>query len=300
MDSDPNGSRRESSHITANPPVFPTAGTSTIRLKGKSFSREDLQNKSPFLLESNPVLKKIPVLIHNGKPICKSMIILEYIDEAFEGPSILPKYPYESAIARFWAKFFDGKVKFCLLHHFPLWHYFIGDFDQSSGASDEQSVASEDLSVASDCLSIASDVLSVVSGCQELDSEVHSRRLTEKQRPTLGIDHSNKILHCTVKFDGFQIDKAEDLMKMVQILWLLECHSFEDSVPDELTRDEEILTNFEEGNNQLEYRINKLEASLKIIEIHILQQASDLLQGMLKACQGKKTQSIITILLRKQ
>ena len=33
----------------------------------------------------------------------------------------------------------------------------------------------------------------------------------------LGIDHSNKILHCTVKFDGFEIDKAEDLMKMVQI-----------------------------------------------------------------------------------
>ncbi|KAF3620422.1 putative glutathione S-transferase [Capsicum annuum] len=206
-----------------------------LKVKGVKyeFIEEDLQNKSPFLLESNPVLKKIPVLIHNGKPIRKSMIILEYIDEAFEGPSILPKYPYESAIARFWAKFLDGK---------------------------------------------------------ELDSEVHSRRLTEKQRPTLGIDHSNKILHCTVKFDGFEIDKAEDLMKMVQIpcyellmvlarvyAWLLECHNFEDSVPDELTRDEELLTNFEDGNDQLEYRINKLEASLKIIGIHILQQASDLL-----------------------
>ena len=33
----------------------------------------------------------------------------------------------------------------------------------------------------------------------------------------LGIDYSNKILHYTVKFDGFEIDKAEDLMKMVQI-----------------------------------------------------------------------------------
>ena len=31
----------------------------------------------------------------------------------------------------------------------------------------------------------------------------------------LGTDHSNKILHCTVKFNGFEIDKAEDLMKMV-------------------------------------------------------------------------------------
>ncbi len=52
----------------------------------------------------------------------------------------------------------------------------------------------------------------------------------------------------------------------------------------ELTRDEELLTNFEDGNDQLEYRINKLEASLKIIWIHILQQASDLLQEMLKVC----------------
>ncbi|KAF3639641.1 putative glycerol-3-phosphate 2-O-acyltransferase 6-like [Capsicum annuum] len=52
----------------------------------------------------------------------------------------------------------------------------------------------------------------------------------------------------------------------------------------ELTRDEELLTNFEDGNDQLEYKISKLEASLKIIGIHILQQASDLLQGMLKAC----------------
>ncbi|PHT37604.1 putative glutathione S-transferase [Capsicum baccatum] len=83
-----------------------------LKVKGVKyeFIEEDLQNKSPLLLESNPVLKKIPVLIHNGKPICESMIILEYIDKAFEDPSILPKYPYVSAIARFWAKFLDGKM----------------------------------------------------------------------------------------------------------------------------------------------------------------------------------------------
>ncbi|XP_049387179.1 probable glutathione S-transferase [Solanum stenotomum] len=38
------------------------------------------------------------------------MAILEYIDEIFEGPSILPKDPHDHALARFWAKFLDDKV----------------------------------------------------------------------------------------------------------------------------------------------------------------------------------------------
>lgn len=78
------------------------------------FVQETMNPKSQLLLESNPVYKKIPVLLHNQQPVCESMIIVQYIDDAWPtGPSILPSDTYDRAIARFWAAYIDDKV--CLL-----------------------------------------------------------------------------------------------------------------------------------------------------------------------------------------
>ncbi|KAH9290320.1 hypothetical protein KI387_034437, partial [Taxus chinensis] len=68
-------------------------------------------HKSDLLLRMNPVHKMIPVLIHNGNSICESLIILQYIDEAWKASNrILPSDPYDRALARFWADFVDKKI----------------------------------------------------------------------------------------------------------------------------------------------------------------------------------------------
>ncbi|CAN1154473.1 Probable glutathione S-transferase [Linum perenne] len=73
---------------------------------------EELSNKSSLLLQMNPVHSKIPVLIHRGKPICESLIIIHYIDEvwAHKSPDLLPSLPFQRSHARFWADYIDNKV----------------------------------------------------------------------------------------------------------------------------------------------------------------------------------------------
>ncbi|KQK06261.1 glutathione transferase GST 23 [Brachypodium distachyon] len=85
-----------------------------MRLKGLSFeyAEEDLGNKSEALLRANPVHKKVPVLVlHDGRALAESAIILHYLDDAFpDTRPLLPADPFDRAVARFWCHFGDDKL----------------------------------------------------------------------------------------------------------------------------------------------------------------------------------------------
>lgn len=84
-----------------------------LEIKGIPYEylEENMKKKSQLLLQHNPILKKVPVLIHGGNPIAESLVILEYIADTWKySPYLLPQDPYPRSMVRFWADFMHNQI----------------------------------------------------------------------------------------------------------------------------------------------------------------------------------------------
>src|SRR6266496_5181114 len=49
----------------------------------------------------------VPTLVHDGRAVVESTVIIEYLDEAFPSPALMPGDPYQRAVPRLWMKKVD-------------------------------------------------------------------------------------------------------------------------------------------------------------------------------------------------
>jgi GSH-dependent disulfide-bond oxidoreductase len=100
----------------------------TLMEKGVAFDSHylDLLNfdqHQPDYLAINP-LGTIPAMVHGNRVLTESTAIMEYVDEAFEGPTLMPERPVDRWRVRWWMKFMDQ----WLAPSFSMigWSVFIG------------------------------------------------------------------------------------------------------------------------------------------------------------------------------
>jgi RNA polymerase-associated protein len=66
----------------------------------------DLENRPVWLYEKNPV-GRVPVLEEGALVLPESRVIMEYIEERYPEPPLLPPGPAERALVRLWFERFD-------------------------------------------------------------------------------------------------------------------------------------------------------------------------------------------------
>ncbi len=74
-----------------------------------NISFEERQQHTPEFEALNPK-GKVPVIVHDGRVITESTIIIEYLDAAFPGLQLMPKDPYWRARRQLWARWIDDEM----------------------------------------------------------------------------------------------------------------------------------------------------------------------------------------------
>jgi glutathione S-transferase len=67
---------------------------------------QKFEQHDPEYLRLNPN-GVVPTLVHDGRPVAESTVIIEYIDDTFPAPSLKPADSYARATMRLWEKWSD-------------------------------------------------------------------------------------------------------------------------------------------------------------------------------------------------
>ncbi|KAF8716927.1 hypothetical protein HU200_026029 [Digitaria exilis] len=94
---------REHLECTSSENVIPPADVAEV-IRVLTLRLKDLGNKSDELLRSNPVHKKVPMLVHGSRALPESVIILRPARSSSPTPST-PR-----TLAQFWCHFIDNKL----------------------------------------------------------------------------------------------------------------------------------------------------------------------------------------------
>ncbi|MDF7776462.1 glutathione S-transferase family protein [Sphingomonas sp. AOB5] len=91
-----------------------------VAFESRLLDLQKFEQHDPAYLAINPN-GVVPALVHDGRSVIESSIIAEYVDEAFEGPTLSPADPVARARMRLWLRFSDEAAYPAIAA--PTWQY---------------------------------------------------------------------------------------------------------------------------------------------------------------------------------
>ena len=91
-----------------------------VPFESRLLDLQKFEQHQPDYLLINPK-GVVPTLVHDGQSIVESSNIIEYVDEAFDGPALGPVDPAARAAMRLWLRFSDD-VAYAAVYA-PTWQY---------------------------------------------------------------------------------------------------------------------------------------------------------------------------------
>ncbi len=98
--------------------------------KGVAHENIGVMPHSPEVTALNP-LGKIPVMRHGDFTIAEARAICRYVDQAFDGPALMPKAAREGALAEQWASMIQTSVEPVAIRQYLFGYMFPKTPDQS-------------------------------------------------------------------------------------------------------------------------------------------------------------------------